>query len=62
MVDKPKKYKDIHLQVTWAKFEEWQVYKEAKYDGMNVMTRMICNFVDEGIAQELAKAQAKKRE
>ncbi len=57
MVDKTKGYKDKHLQVPTEKWKRWEAFKEAKYDGMNVMTRMICNFVDEGIKRELAKAK-----
>ena len=56
MVNKPKKdterYEQIHITVPHEDLERWRVFKHMKYDGLNAMSMMIRNFVNEGIERE----------
>jgi len=54
MVKKPEgeRYVQVHITVPVEDLEKWQRYKEAKYDGLNAMSKMIRDFVNEGIARE----------
>jgi len=56
MANKPKRFEQIHITVPVEDLEKWRAFKEQKYNGLNAMSMMIRNFVNEGIEREIALA------
>lgn len=46
------RYEQIHITVPVEDLEKWRAFKEQKYNGLNAMSMMIRNFVNEGIERE----------
>jgi len=57
MTDKEKSYTQIHVFVSREELEKWRAFKQRKYDGLNAMSKMIRDFVNEGIARETKKVK-----
>ncbi len=52
MANKAKR-KELHLIVPMDEYEKWEAHKQAKYNGLPAMAKMIRDFVSEGIAREV---------
>lgn len=56
MANKAKKtaerYEQLHITVPVEDLEKWRAFKEVKYNGLNAMSMMIRNFVNDGINRE----------
>lgn len=52
MVNKPKKFVQLHITVPVEDLEKWRVYKKEKYNGLNAMSMLIRDFVNEGIERD----------
>ena len=57
MVDKTIKCVNKHITVPLADWERWQAHKIRKYDGLNAMSKMIRDYVNEGITRETMKGK-----
>ncbi len=42
----------IHITVPKSDLDKWRAYKKLKYNGLNALSMMIRNFVNEGIERE----------
>lgn len=49
---KPKKYIQMHITLTEEERDAWLAHKIKKYNGLNAMSMMIRNYVNEGIARD----------
>ena len=49
---KGERYEQLHITVPVEDLERWRAFKEVKYNGLNAMSMMIRNFVNDGIDRE----------
>ncbi len=54
MVNKPKseRYEQLHITVPVEDLDKGRAFKQQKYNGLNAMSMMIRNFVNEGIERD----------
>jgi len=54
---KSEKYVQIHITISPSDKVKWEAHKKLKFNGLNAMSMMIRDFVNEGIDREKKKAK-----
>jgi len=56
MPTKTQRYVQVHITVPVEDLVKWRAFKQKKFNGLNAMSMMIRDFVNEGIARESKNA------